>query len=77
MTVSRRSLLGGFAATLGYLAAKQDKLVPPDVVRRAAKRYAHVSEYLEYDNQGHWVLGQPGWERVAEQAEAWLIAKAG
>ncbi len=60
-----------------FVAARQDKLVPPDVVRRTAKRYAHVSEYLEYDKQGHWVLGQPGWERVAEQAEAWLTAKAG
>jgi len=60
-----------------FVGAKQDKLVPPDVVRRTAKRYGHVSEYLEYDKQGHWVLGQPGWERVAEQAEAWLSAKAG
>ena len=27
-------------------------------------------------DQGHWVLGQPGWERVAEDTVAWLDGKA-
>ncbi len=30
---------------------------------------------LEYPNQGHWVVGQPGWERVADDAATWLDGK--
>jgi len=58
-----------------FVAAERDQLVPPDVVRRTAKQYAHVAQYAEYPGQGHWVLGQPGWERVAEEAATWLDSK--
>lgn len=59
-----------------FVAAEKDRLVPPGVVRRTARQFAHVSDYVEYEGQGHWVLGQPGWERVAGHAEAWLTGKA-
>lgn len=58
-----------------FVAAERDRLVPPGVVRCAAKQFDHVSDYVEFDGQGHWVLGQPGWERVAEHAETWLTGK--
>lgn len=60
-----------------FVAAENDKLTPPGVVRRASRQFAHVSDYVEYKGQGHWVLGQPGWDRVAEETAAWLDAKAG
>jgi pimeloyl-ACP methyl ester carboxylesterase len=59
-----------------FVAAEKDRLVPSGVVRRTAKRFDHVSDYVQFDGQGHWVLGQPGWERVADHAEAWLTGKA-
>ncbi|MFZ5779096.1 MAG: alpha/beta hydrolase [Pseudomonadota bacterium] len=59
-----------------FVAARKDRLTPPDVVRRAARRFGHVADYVEYPDQGHWVLGQPGWQRVAEDALAWLDSKA-
>lgn len=58
-----------------FAGAGEDRLVPSGVVRRTAKQFAHVSDYIEYEDQGHWVLGQPGWERVADHAEAWLTGK--
>ncbi|MBI3199062.1 MAG: alpha/beta hydrolase [Rhodospirillales bacterium] len=58
-----------------FVAAENDKLTPPDVVRRVSRKFAHVSDYFEYKGQGHWVLGQPGWERVAEETVTWLDAK--
>jgi pimeloyl-ACP methyl ester carboxylesterase len=58
-----------------FVAAEKDRLTPPDVVRRAARYFAHVSDYVEYPGQGHWVLGQPGWERVADAAATWLDDK--
>jgi len=59
-----------------FVAGEKDRLVPADIVRRTSKQFAHVSHYVEYDGQGHWVLGQPGWERVADEAETWLTGKA-
>jgi pimeloyl-ACP methyl ester carboxylesterase len=58
-----------------FAAAERDRLVPPGVVRRTAKRFDHVSDHVEFEGQGHWVLGQPGWERVADHAETWLAGK--
>lgn len=60
-----------------FVGAEKDQLVPPGVVRRAARQFAHVSDHAEYEDQGHWVLGQPGWDRVAEETITWLDAKAG
>ncbi len=59
-----------------FVAAEKDKLTPPDVVRRSARRFRHTADYVEYPDQGHWVLGQPGWQRVAEDTIAWLDGKA-
>jgi len=60
-----------------FVATENDKLTPPGVVRRASRQFAHVSDYVEYKGQGHWVLGQPGWDHVADETVAWLDAKAG
>ena len=71
---------GGHAATvrpsdikmpLMFVAAQKDQLVPPDVVRRTSARFAG-STCREYPDQGHWVLGQPGWQKIAEDVVAWL-----
>ena len=59
-----------------FVAAEKDRLTPPGVVRRAARCFAHVSDYVEYPGQGHWVVGQPGWERIADDAATWLDGKA-
>jgi pimeloyl-ACP methyl ester carboxylesterase len=60
-----------------FVAAARDRLTPPAVVRRAARYFGTAADYVEYADQGHWVLGQPGWERIADDATAWLEAKAG
>lgn len=59
-----------------FVAAAKDRLTPPSVVRRSARYFAKVSHYTEYPDQGHWVVGQPGWERVADDAATWLEARA-
>lgn len=59
-----------------FVAAEKDRLTPPGVVRRVSQRFNHVADYAEYPGQGHWVLGQPGWERIAKDAAEWLEGKA-
>ena len=59
-----------------FVAAERDRLTPPGVVRRTAQRFGRAADYVEYPNQGHWVLGQPGWERIADDTVAWMDGKA-
>jgi pimeloyl-ACP methyl ester carboxylesterase len=76
---------GGKAATIDprlvtvpllFVAADKDRLTPRDVVRSTAQRFGHVADCVEYPNQGHWVLGQPGWQQIAEDTVAWMDGKA-
>jgi pimeloyl-ACP methyl ester carboxylesterase len=54
-----------------FVSAEQDKLVPPSVVRSSVARFPGA-EHRFYRGQGHWVLGQPGWQAVAQDVAAWL-----
>jgi non-heme chloroperoxidase len=54
------------------IAGKEDRLVPPSVVKKVAKKYESVSTYLEFDNHAHFVLSEPNWEVIAESVDSWL-----
>lgn len=55
-----------------FVGCARDRLTPPGVVRRTARRFGHVADHREYPGQGHWVPGQPGWRQVASDALDWL-----
>jgi len=57
------------------LAGAQDRITPVSVVRRVAKKYRAPATYKEFGNHPHWVVGEPGWEEVAEYALNWLRAQ--
>jgi pimeloyl-ACP methyl ester carboxylesterase len=59
------------AVPLLMVAGLRDRLTPPSVVRRIADRF-DGAEYREYPGQGHWVLGQPGWQEIAADAAQWM-----
>jgi pimeloyl-ACP methyl ester carboxylesterase len=54
------------------IAGGQDRLTPVSVVRKVAAKYRAVSTYREFTNHAHWVLGEPGWQEVAESIAVWL-----
>lgn len=54
------------------LAGSQDRIIPAACVRRVAEKYRSVSRYREYEAHAHLILGEPGWEKVAEDIAAWL-----
>jgi pimeloyl-ACP methyl ester carboxylesterase len=54
------------------MGGSQDRVTPASVVRRVARRYQAVSTYREFPNHAHWVVGEPGWEKVAGYALTWL-----
>jgi pimeloyl-ACP methyl ester carboxylesterase len=53
------------------IAGKQDRITPAWVVRQVARKYKGTA-YKEYPDHAHWVLGEPGWQEVAEYAADWL-----
>lgn len=52
------------------LAGERDVVHPAATVRQTAQRIG--GRYLELPGMSHWLLGEPGWEEVAEIALAWL-----
>ncbi|MBW1775583.1 MAG: alpha/beta hydrolase [Deltaproteobacteria bacterium] len=54
------------------VSGKEDKITPASVVKRVAEKYEAVSTYREFENHAHWVIGEPGWEAIAEFISDWL-----
>jgi pimeloyl-ACP methyl ester carboxylesterase len=54
------------------IAGKQDKITPPSVVHKVADKYSSVTTFKEFANHAHWVIGEPGWNEIAEYSSDWL-----
>jgi pimeloyl-ACP methyl ester carboxylesterase len=50
----------------------KDRVNPPATVRRIAQRYDGRVLYEELPNHSHWLIGEPGWEKIAGRARDWL-----
>lgn len=56
------------------LAGREDRITPARVVRQVARRYGARAEYRELEQHAHWLVGEPGWEAIAEAVAQWLEA---
>jgi pimeloyl-ACP methyl ester carboxylesterase len=56
------------------LAGQQDRIHPPATVGQITDRYN--GELRVIDGMSHWLVGEPGWEHVADAVIGWLGAKA-
>jgi pimeloyl-ACP methyl ester carboxylesterase len=52
------------------LVGSRDVVHPPATVRQTADRVG--ADCAEMSGMSHWLLGEPGWERVAEAVQGWL-----
>lgn len=67
-------------APLLLIGGGVDHVVPAAVVKTNAGKYLNstsVTEYKEYPDRSHYILGQDGWERIADEALAWAAEHAG
>jgi pimeloyl-ACP methyl ester carboxylesterase len=65
----------GTRAPLLLIAGAKDRIVPPVINHRNHRAYAKSgarTDFREFPDRTHWIIGQPGWEQVAEHAAAWL-----
>lgn len=54
------------------VAGGRDRITPACVVWKVHKKYRTVSTYRKFPNHAHWVIGEPGWQEVAEYVSDWL-----
>lgn len=53
----------------------KDRITPVASVRATARRYAEAGGiYREYPDNAHWVIGEPGWNRIATETAEWIEA---
>ena len=53
------------------IAGERDRVNPPESVKRVAALYKAQAEYREYKTMSHWLIGEDGWEQVAQDAVDW------
>ena len=56
------------------VVGRDDKINPPSTVKRIAERYKGRAVYEELAGHSHWLIGEPGWEKIAARTLAWLRA---
>ncbi len=54
------------------ISGARDRVNPPGTVRRIARRYEGRVRYEELKGHSHWLIGEPGWEKIATQSLDWL-----
>ena len=57
------------------ISGAEDRITPASVVKNVAKKYKNVSTYKEFVNNAHWVIGEPGWQEIADYVSDWLDQK--
>lgn len=66
-------------APLLFIAGEKDHVSPPALnkanYRRSRKANA-VTEYKEFAGRSHFIVGQEGWEEVADYALSWAMSKS-
>ncbi|WP_406841649.1 alpha/beta hydrolase (plasmid) [Streptomyces sp. AHU1] len=61
-------------APLLFLSGENDNITPPKVNRanwRLYRKSSAVTDYHEFSGRSHFIIGQDGWEEVADYALAW------
>jgi pimeloyl-ACP methyl ester carboxylesterase len=54
------------------LVGERDRINPPSTVRRIAERYRGRAIFETLPGHSHWLIGEPGWEKIAARACDWI-----
>jgi len=52
------------------VSAGKDRLLPPKVVKKIAKKYS--ADYKNFEEHAHWIIAEPGWKEPAEYILNWI-----
>ena len=54
------------------ISGSEDNITPAKVVKKVAEKYQPFSTYMEIGGGSHWLIREPGWEKVAAYVHTWL-----
>jgi pimeloyl-ACP methyl ester carboxylesterase len=54
------------------ISGAEDKITPAKVVKNIARKYGPSCTYMEIGGHGHWLIREPGWQKVATYIHTWL-----
>jgi len=54
------------------IAGSEDRVTPASVVKKIAEKYGTKSTYKEFPDHAHYMIGEPGWEKIAQDIHDWL-----
>ena len=57
-----------------FLAGEADRISPPGTIQRTAALYKDYAACETMPGMSHWLVGEPGWEKVCNRALSWLEA---
>jgi non-heme chloroperoxidase len=57
------------------IAGRNDRITPASMAHKIARFYGDVAEFHELPGHAHYLLGEPGWERVVEDVIHWLATR--
>jgi pimeloyl-ACP methyl ester carboxylesterase len=63
---------GAVTCPMLCIVGGKDRVNPPQTVRRVAARYGGRAHYEELPEHSHWLIGEPGWEKIARRTMSWL-----
>ena len=62
-------------APLLFVAAEEDRIIPPRICQKNANAYTDEgsrTDYVEFSGRGHFIQGQPHWQEVACYIDGWI-----
>jgi alpha-beta hydrolase superfamily lysophospholipase len=60
------------------IAGLADNIIPASLIKATYTKYKRspsVTDYKEFAGRAHFIIGQKGWEEVADSVNTWLIDK--
>lgn len=54
------------------ISGSEDNVTPAKVVKKVAEKYKPLYTYMEFGGHAHWIIREPGWEKVAAYVYTWL-----
>ncbi len=54
------------------LTGARDRINSPGTVKSVARRYRGRARYEELSGHSHWLIGEPGWEKIVAKVLMWL-----
>ncbi|MBU0546869.1 alpha/beta hydrolase [Patescibacteria group bacterium] len=55
-----------------FIVGEEDRITPVSIVRKIAEKYKTVSDFKVFPNHAHWLIGEPGWEKITEYIYDWI-----